>query len=73
MKYFVTAMLGIMLLVTSSLLAQPERPDRSKQPAYDRIESWKKVPHARIVKIKRRSVDKIYCEVQQTFGSNAWV
>ncbi len=43
MKYFVTAMLGIMLLVTSSLLAQPERPDRSKQPAYDRIESWKKV------------------------------
>ena len=43
MKYLVTTVLGVMFLVTSSLLAQPERGDRSKQPAYDRIESWKKV------------------------------
>ena len=43
MKYLVTTVLGVMFLVTSSLLAQPEHGDRSKQPAYDRIESWKKV------------------------------
>lgn len=43
MKYLVTTVLGVMFLVTSSLLAQQEHADRSKQPAYDRIESWKKV------------------------------
>jgi len=43
MKYLVTTVLGVMFLVTSSLLAQPEHGNRSQQPAMDRIESWKKV------------------------------
>lgn len=42
MKYFVTVVFGIMFLACS-LLAQPERGDRSQRPAYDRIESFKKV------------------------------
>ncbi len=43
MKVLATTLLGVMVLVTSSLLAQPERGARSQQPAMDRIESWKKV------------------------------
>jgi hypothetical protein len=43
MKYIVTIVFGGMILMTSSLLAQPERGDRSQRPAYDRIESYKKV------------------------------
>jgi len=43
MKYFATTVLGALFLATGSLLAQPEHGDRSQQPAYDRIESWKKV------------------------------
>ncbi len=43
MKYFVTIVFGVMFLATGSLLAQPERGDRSQRPAYDRIESFKKV------------------------------
>jgi len=43
MKYLVTTVLGVVFLVTNSLLAQPEHSTRSQQPAMDRIESWKKV------------------------------
>ena len=43
MKVLATTVLGVMFLVTSSLLAQPEHGNRSEQPAMDRIESWKKV------------------------------
>ena len=43
MKYLVTTVLGVVFLVTNSLLAQPEHNTRSQQPAMDRIESWKKV------------------------------
>ena len=43
MNYFVTIVFGVMFLATSSLLAQPDRGDRSQRPAYDRIESFKKV------------------------------
>ena len=43
MRYIVTTLLGVMFLVTSSLLAQAERGDHSQRPAYDRIESYKKV------------------------------
>ena len=43
MKSVVTIVLGFMFSVTSALLAQPEHSDRSQRPAYDRIESWKKV------------------------------
>ncbi len=43
MKVFVTTVLGVMFLVTSSLVAQQEHGNRSQQPAMDRIESWKKV------------------------------
>jgi len=42
MKYFATTALGI-LLVTGSVLAQPGSGDRPQRPAYDRIESYKKV------------------------------
>jgi hypothetical protein len=42
MKYLATTAVCIML-VTGSVLAQPGSGDRSQRPAYDRIESYKKV------------------------------
>ncbi|MGA9406937.1 MAG: hypothetical protein WBW71_07375 [Bacteroidota bacterium] len=43
MKYVVTIVLGVLFSATNSLLAQPENGERPQKPAYDRIESWKKV------------------------------
>ncbi|MGA7160075.1 MAG: hypothetical protein WBZ48_03680 [Bacteroidota bacterium] len=43
MKYVVTIGLGFMLLMTRPLLAQPGASDHSPRPAYDRLESYKKV------------------------------
>ena len=43
MKDVVTIGLGVMLFDDEPLLAQPENSDHSRRPAYDRIESWKKV------------------------------
>ena len=69
MKYLGTILMGLLFVAANVSLAQPDRGDRFQGPAYDRIESYKKVRMLEALKLDEEHSVKFvtrYSKHQQT-------